>query len=54
MRSRKSRGLLGGLVVMIVGLLVVALPGAATARDRNHDKIPDRWEKRHHLSLHKN
>jgi len=39
---------------MIVGLLVVALPGAATARDRNHDKIPDRWEKRHHLSLHKN
>ena len=38
----------------IVGLLVVALPGAAAARDRNHDKIPDRWEKRHHLSLHKN
>jgi len=42
------------LVVAIVGLLVVALPGAAAARDRNHDRIPDRWETRHHLSLHKN
>jgi hypothetical protein len=45
MSSAKSRRLLGGLVVAIVGLLVVALPGAAAARDR--------WEKRHHLSLHK-
>lgn len=54
MSSAKSRGLLGGLVVAIVSLLVVALPGAAAARDRNHDRIPDRWEKRHHLSLHKN
>jgi hypothetical protein len=26
----------------------------AAAKDRNHDRIPDRWEKRHHLSLHKN
>jgi hypothetical protein len=30
-----------------------ALPGAAAARDRNHDKLPDRWEKRFHLSLQK-
>jgi hypothetical protein len=22
-------------------------------RDRNHDRIPDKWEKKHHLSLHK-
>lgn len=42
------------MIVAIVGLLVVALPGAAAARDRNHDRIPDRWEKRHDLSLHKN
>jgi hypothetical protein len=28
------------------------LAGAALAKDRNHDRIPDRWEKRHHLSLH--
>jgi hypothetical protein len=54
MSSAKSRRLLGGLVVAIVGLLVIALPGAAAARDRNHDRIPDRWEKHHHLSLHKN
>ena len=46
--------MLGGLVVVIIGLLVVALPGATAARDRNHDRIPDRWEKRHDLSLHKN
>jgi hypothetical protein len=54
MNSRKSLRLFGVLVAAIVGLLVVALPGTAAARDRNHDRIPDRWEKRHHLSLHKN
>jgi hypothetical protein len=32
-------------------IAVLALPGLASARDRNHDRIPDRWEKRHHLSL---
>jgi hypothetical protein len=31
-------------------LALLALPGAAVAKDRNHDRIPDRWEKRHHLS----
>jgi hypothetical protein len=34
------------------GLLLMA--GSASAKDRNHDRIPDRWEKRHHLSLHVN
>ena len=30
----------------------LALPASAlAARDGNHDGIPDRWEKRHHLSL---
>jgi hypothetical protein len=29
------------------------LAGGALAKDRNHDRIPDKWEKRHHLSLHK-
>jgi len=33
------------------GLLVVAFSGAAVAKDKNHDAIPDRWEKRFHLSL---
>jgi hypothetical protein len=27
------------------------LAGGAFARDRNHDRLPDKWEKRHHLSL---
>src|SRR3954462_4713684 len=38
-----------------MALAVVAslmLAGGALARDRNHDRIPDRWEKHHHLSLH--
>jgi hypothetical protein len=40
------------LLLVAIGLLALALPGtaAAKARDRNHDRIPDRWEKRHHLS----
>src|SRR3954449_1285786 len=37
--------------VAVLGLLaLLALPGAAAAKDGNHDRIPDRWEKRHHLS----
>jgi hypothetical protein len=31
-------------------LVVLALPGPALARDRDHDALPDRWERRHHLS----
>jgi hypothetical protein len=31
--------------------LFAAFAGNAAARDRNHDRIPDKWEKRHHLSL---
>jgi hypothetical protein len=32
-------------------LALLAMPGLAAAKDRNHDRIPDRWEKRHELSL---
>jgi hypothetical protein len=32
-------------------LALLAMPSLAAAKDRNHDRIPDRWEKRHHLSL---
>lgn len=41
------------LAVLTAALL--ALPGIAQAksRDRDHDRLPDRWEKRHHLSTHK-
>jgi hypothetical protein len=34
-----------------VALLLAAMTGSAAAKDRNHDNIPDRWEKRHGLSL---
>lgn len=38
-------------VAVFGALALLALPGVAAAKDRNHDHIPDRWEKRHHLSL---
>jgi hypothetical protein len=39
--------------LMIVALLVAAfaLAGTASAKDRNNDRIPDRWEKHYKLSL---
>ena len=37
------------LALAIVGTLLFA--GSAAARDVNRDRIPDRWEKRHGLSL---
>jgi hypothetical protein len=43
--------LLGLMAIAALGLLALALPAAAAAKDRNHDRIPDRWEKRHNLSL---
>lgn len=45
------------LITAVVALAMLAVPGAAMARhhhkvrDRNHDGIPDKWEKRFHLSL---
>jgi len=37
------------LPIAVAALL--ALPGAALAKDRNHDGLPDGWEKAHNLSL---
>jgi hypothetical protein len=42
------------LVTLAIGLFAVmalALPAVSAAKDRNHDRIPDRWEKRFKLSL---
>jgi hypothetical protein len=51
-RSKGRRAPLGVLLAAALGALaLLALPGIAAAKDRNHDRIPDRWEKRHHLSL---
>jgi hypothetical protein len=51
MNPRKPRTRLAVLIAAVVGVLMIALPATAAARDRNHDRIPDRWEKRHSLSL---
>src|SRR3954468_24650088 len=42
-------------LVAVAVLALLALPAAAAAksRDRNHDRIPDKWEKKHHLSTKK-
>ena len=47
----KIRLLMFGVVIAAL----LAVPGAAMAksRDRDHDKLPDKWEKKFHLSTHK-
>src|SRR3954464_7680908 len=52
MDTRKA--LLRALVIAALGVAALMLPSIAAAKDRNHDRIPDRWEKRHGLSLQKN
>lgn len=54
-RSRGRRAKLGVLLAMALGAVAIfVLPGLASAQDGNGDRIPDRWEKRHHLSLNVN
>lgn len=51
-RSKKTSTRLGALLALALGAVAcLALAGSAAAKDRNHDRIPDRWEVRHHLSL---
>jgi hypothetical protein len=40
------------IIVAVFALALLGAPAAADAkrRDRDHDGMPDRWEKRHHLS----
>src|SRR3954471_21963596 len=47
---RLARRLTTCAAAALGALALLALPGAAAAKDGNHDRIPDRWEKRHHLS----
>lgn len=46
--SLRPLHLIAGLAAI---LLVLVIPAAASAKDRNHDRIPDRWERKHGLSL---
>lgn len=50
-RPQARRARAGLALVAAAALAMLALPGIAAAKDGNHDRIPDRWEKRHHLSL---
>jgi hypothetical protein len=47
---RIVRRMTGGGAAALAVLALLALPGGAAAKDSNHDRIPDRWEHRHHLS----
>ena len=56
-RPHRKRAGISALLLVAVGLLAaLALPGVAAAKhgDSNNDRIPDRWEAKHHLSLHVN
>jgi hypothetical protein len=47
-RSLRPAHLIAGLAAVALAL---AIPTVASAKDRNHDRIPDRWERSHRLSL---
>lgn len=53
-RTQSKRARLGSMTwfALALGALVafLAMPSLAAAKDRNHDHIPDRWEKKNHLS----
>ena len=51
LRSQARRARAGLALVAAAALAMLALPGIAAAKDGNNDRIPDRWETRHHLSL---
>jgi hypothetical protein len=52
-RNKGQRARLGmtWFALALGALALLAMPSLAAAKDRNHDRIPDKWEKRHHLSL---
>jgi len=50
-KGRRARLGMTWFALALGALALLAMPGLAAAKDRNHDHIPDRWEKRHHLSL---
>jgi hypothetical protein len=50
-KGRRARFGMTWFALALGALALLAMPGLAAAKDRNHDHLPDRWEKRHHLSL---
>jgi len=53
-KARRSRLGMTWFALALPALALLAMPSLAAAKDRNHDHIPDRWEKRHNLSLNVN
>lgn len=49
--GRRARLGMSWFALALGALALLAMPSLAAAKDRNHDHIPDRWEKVHHLSL---
>jgi hypothetical protein len=50
-KARRPRLGMTSFALVLGAIALLAMPGLAVAKDRNHDRIPDRWEKRHELSL---
>lgn len=48
-----NRERLGFFAAALLALFVLAVPGTASAKDSNKDRIPDRWERAHKLTLKK-
>lgn len=48
---RRPQSAMTMLALALGALALLAMPALAAAKDRNHDRIPDRWEKHHKLSL---
>ncbi|PWU16962.1 MAG: hypothetical protein C5B48_16615 [Candidatus Rokuibacteriota bacterium] len=49
MRSTRIFGI--SLLAAVGMLALLAAPSQARFKDRNHDRIPDKWERHYHLSL---
>ena len=48
---KRTIQILFAAALLVAAALLPAASAAAHSGDRNRDRIPDRWEKRHHLSL---
>lgn len=47
----KAKGRLWIILASLVALVAISAPATAAAKDRNRDRIPDRWERSFGLSL---
>lgn len=50
-KARRPRLGMTLFALALGAIALLAMPGLAAAKDRNHDRIPDRWETHHKLSL---